>query len=264
MGRKADPTFHILKIFKDAEGRMIVSRSIGVEAVAIAADLAPDEFPLPVVSAPPAPPVNTPATTGAYTATAGISQPTLVRKVEPEYTEEARQAHLAGMVRLQCVVGTDGKPREFRVIQSLGLGLDENAILAVEKWLFEPGRRAGEPVNVIASVEVTFRLLDDKASDLISWHLARAEFNAGAGTARPVVTKSAAPRAVAGASHATATLSFVVDAQGSPVDLKVESNSDSEWASEVVGALSKWKFSPGRKFGTPVPVAVKMDFIRGN
>ena len=47
----------------------------------------------------------------------------------------------------------------MRVIQSLGLGLDEKAMEAVKKWRFRPGYKDGRPVAMVAVVEVSFRLL---------------------------------------------------------------------------------------------------------
>jgi TonB family protein len=41
----------------------------------------------------------------------------------------------------------------------LGLGLDEKAIEAVQKWRFRPAMKDGRAVNVEATVEVNFRLL---------------------------------------------------------------------------------------------------------
>ncbi len=80
--------------------------------------------------------------------------------MEPEYSEEARKAHLEGSVILLIVVGADGNPRDPKVIRSLGLGLDEKAIAAITKWHFAPGTKNGEPVDVKAQIEVNFRLLD--------------------------------------------------------------------------------------------------------
>ena len=57
------------------------------------------------------------------------------------------------------MVQRDGSVRDIRVAQPLGLGLDEKAISAVAKWRFRPGMKSGQPVDVAATIEVTFRLL---------------------------------------------------------------------------------------------------------
>ena len=53
----------------------------------------------------------------------------------------------------------DGRAHNIQVRQSLGLGLDQRAIQAIQQWQFEPGRKDGAPVKVTATVEVNFRLL---------------------------------------------------------------------------------------------------------
>jgi TonB family protein len=83
----------------------------------------------------------------------------VLHKVEPEYSEEARKAKWQGTVVLELVVDANGHPRDLRVMRALGLGLDQKAIEAVEKWTFKPGMKDGKPVPVIATIEVNFRLL---------------------------------------------------------------------------------------------------------
>ncbi len=96
---------------------------------------------------------------GVYKIGGGVSAPTLVFKVEPEYSEEARKAKFQGTVVLSVVVDEKGQPRELKVLRPLGLGLDEKAIEAVMKWKFRPGFKDGRPVAVAATIEVNFRLL---------------------------------------------------------------------------------------------------------
>jgi protein TonB len=96
---------------------------------------------------------------GAYKIGGGVSPPKILHKVEPEYSEEARKAKWQGMVVLQIVVDEKGHPQELKVLKALGLGLDQKAIEAVEKWTFAPGMKDGKPVPVIATIEVNFRLL---------------------------------------------------------------------------------------------------------
>jgi protein TonB len=96
---------------------------------------------------------------GVFRMGSGVSAPSVLYKVEPEYSEEARKAKYQGTVVLYVEVDAQGHPQNLKVVRSLGLGLDEKAIEAVEKWKFRPGYKDGKPVTVAATIEVNFRLL---------------------------------------------------------------------------------------------------------
>ena len=96
---------------------------------------------------------------GVYRIGGGVSAPQVLSKVEPEYSEEARKAKYQGTVRLMIIVDEHGMPKNIRVTGPLGLGLDEKAVEAVQKWRFRPAVKDGHPVSVEATVEVNFRLL---------------------------------------------------------------------------------------------------------
>jgi TonB family protein len=66
---------------------------------------------------------------------------------------------LQGVVVLQIVVDSDGRPRNITVVKSLGLGLDDRAMETVRTWRFKPGTSGGKPVPTMAVIEVNFRLL---------------------------------------------------------------------------------------------------------
>jgi protein TonB len=89
----------------------------------------------------------------------GVTPPQLLYKVEPEFSEDARKAKHQGVVVLSIVVDASGKVRNIRVLQQLGLGLDEKAIEAVSRWRFRPGLLDGRPVATEATVQVNFQLL---------------------------------------------------------------------------------------------------------
>jgi TonB family protein len=87
-----------------------------------------------------------------------VSAPKVIYSPDPEYSEEARKFRHMGTVELRLVVGPDGNPRDIRVVHTLGLGLDEKTIEAVEKWRFEPAMKDGQPVAVQINVVVNFHL----------------------------------------------------------------------------------------------------------
>jgi len=95
---------------------------------------------------------------GVFRVGGGVSAPKAIFAPDPEYSEEARKAKYQGVCVLALIVGPDGKPRDIHIARSLGLGLDEKAIQAVNQWKFEPAQKDGKPVAVAINVEVQFRL----------------------------------------------------------------------------------------------------------
>jgi TonB family protein len=90
---------------------------------------------------------------------AGLIAPVALYRPEPEYSEEARKAKWQGSVLIHLDIDEHGLPCNVRVVQPLGLGLDEKAVEAVSRWRFKPGMKGGRPVVVGANIEVSFRLL---------------------------------------------------------------------------------------------------------
>src|SRR5579883_3239073 len=88
----------------------------------------------------------------------GMTQPTLIYLVDPEYSEEARKARYEGVVILEAIVRRDGGIDTIRLVRSLGFGLDQSAIEAVKKWRFRPGTKNGSAVDVPLRIEVSFNL----------------------------------------------------------------------------------------------------------
>ena len=86
--------------------------------------------------------------------------PVLVRSSPPKYTSDALRAKLQGTVEVEAVVGVDGTVSRARVTKSLDtqLGLDESAVDAAKSWVFEAGRLNGQPVPVVVSLKVEFRI----------------------------------------------------------------------------------------------------------
>jgi len=98
------------------------------------------------------------ARTTAVVRVGGGASPVPIVRVEPEYSEEARRAKWQGTVLLQVTVDENGVPQDIKVIRPLGMGLDQNAVDAVQKWRFKPMLLNGKPVSVSANIEINFRL----------------------------------------------------------------------------------------------------------
>jgi TonB family protein len=90
----------------------------------------------------------------------GITQPTLVRHVAPQYTSEAMRQKIQGVVVLDAIIGIDGRITAVRVARSLDrrFGLDQAALAAAQQWTFTPARRIGVPIAVKVQLHLEFRL----------------------------------------------------------------------------------------------------------
>ncbi|MEO6910179.1 MAG: energy transducer TonB [Edaphobacter sp.] len=88
----------------------------------------------------------------------GVSAPVLIFSVEPEFSEEARKAKVAGNVLVNLWVDTNGLPSHVHVIRGVGMGLDEKAVEAVKQYKFRPAMENGKPVLVELNVEVNFQI----------------------------------------------------------------------------------------------------------
>jgi TonB family protein len=86
------------------------------------------------------------------------ARPVPVNHPRPAYTEEARAAHISGLVRLELLVGTDGIPRVTDILNRLPAGLTARAVRAAEAMQFKPAIRNGEPVPYYTAIEVEFDL----------------------------------------------------------------------------------------------------------
>jgi TonB family protein len=87
-----------------------------------------------------------------------VSEPVPIYDPDPQYSDAARQAKFQGTVVVAVIIGADGRVYDPKVVQGVGLGLDEKAIEAVRLWRFEPAKKNGKPVRVAANIEVNFRL----------------------------------------------------------------------------------------------------------
>jgi periplasmic protein TonB len=88
----------------------------------------------------------------------GVSPPIALNHPETEFSEEARKAKFQGTCTVGMVVGADGIPRDIKVLNSLGMGLDEKAVEVAAKYRFKPAEKDGHPVAVQIAIEVDFRM----------------------------------------------------------------------------------------------------------
>jgi len=97
---------------------------------------------------------------GVYRPGNGVELPRVIQEIRPQYTADAMRAKVQGTVWVECVVLPDGTVGEATITKSLDsvFGLDHEALKAAKRWRFIPGRRLGQPVPVLVTIELTFTL----------------------------------------------------------------------------------------------------------
>lgn len=77
----------------------------------------------------------------------------------PEYPLIARRRGYQGTVVLEVLVSREGKVKDLTLSVSSGHSvLDQAALASVKGWLFDPGMRGGEKVDMWVKVPVRFQL----------------------------------------------------------------------------------------------------------
>jgi len=105
-------------------------------------------------------PIESAAGAGPRTIPATVINSYLIKKVEPEYPEQAKQDHIQGLVELKALVGTDGTVKGIKVITG-----DPRLVDAVSKavrgWLFKPYAPEGKPIEFETEITVNFSLSEE-------------------------------------------------------------------------------------------------------
>jgi TonB family protein len=78
-------------------------------------------------------------------------------RVEPVYPPEAQKQQIEGVVKIQQVVGTDGRVRSVKLLSGPPL-LVTAALEAARYWRYLPALLNGQPVETEQDVEINFRL----------------------------------------------------------------------------------------------------------
>jgi TonB family protein len=87
---------------------------------------------------------------------AALAGPVPIIKVDPKYPPELVREHVQGEVVLYAIIRKSGSVDSIKVMRSLDPRLDRDAAAALAQWKFQPGTRAGVPVDIEAVVHIPF------------------------------------------------------------------------------------------------------------
>jgi TonB family protein len=86
-----------------------------------------------------------------------VRPPVAVFTPDPEFPAVARRRNLDATLLLMATIDLEGRPRNIRVEEAFGFGLEEAAVAAVERWRYRPGTLDGRPVAVEVGIRLYFR-----------------------------------------------------------------------------------------------------------
>jgi TonB family protein len=183
----------------------------------------------------------------------------------PSYTEQARLAGVQGTVVVYAEITKDGAPENLRILRSLGFGLDEEAIRAVQQWRFEPDTEDEKPGRVAMYVPVRFRLdrqiydarLPSATEENEIFQIAEGGITVPRIISRvePSYTEEARTAKVGGSVVLFAEISRAGTVENVVVLHKLGKGLDES----AVRAIKQWKFSPALKDGRPVAVMITIE-----
>ena len=113
--------------------------------------------PTPQTTQAPAEQPPIPAPTEPVRVGGNVQQAKVVRQVSPVYPPLARQARVAGVVRVEATIGKDGKVLKAAALNGPPL-LRQAAADAVRQWIYRPTTLNNQPVEVVTQIDVTFNL----------------------------------------------------------------------------------------------------------
>jgi protein TonB len=92
--------------------------------------------------------------------TEGLTGPKALWREPHRYTSAGMRGRIQGSVELEIVIGTDGAVERARVTRSLdrASGLDDQALKAAGRWIFQPARQKGTPVSAWMRITLDFRI----------------------------------------------------------------------------------------------------------
>jgi TonB family protein len=82
----------------------------------------------------------------------------LLKKVNPSYPPEAKQARVQGVVRMRAVIGKEGDILGLTLLMSPSPELARSAMEAVNQWKWQPTLLNGQPVEIQTDIDVNYTL----------------------------------------------------------------------------------------------------------
>ncbi|HME90721.1 MAG TPA: TonB family protein, partial [Myxococcaceae bacterium] len=77
----------------------------------------------------------------------GMTRPQRIEGRDPQYTREALEAHIAGVMLVKCVITIEGRLENCRVVKPVPF-MEKAVLDALSTWRYKPVLYQGRPVSV--------------------------------------------------------------------------------------------------------------------
>jgi TonB family protein len=176
--------------------------------------------------------------------------PKLIRQVQAAYPAEAKQAGITGTVRLEAIIGSDGKVANVRALLGNPMFV-RAAVEAVRQWQYEPVLFDGEPVAMITSIMMNFAW---PAAITIEDHPGSTDGMRLVHTVNAIYPPEAKKNGVTGRVHMQA----LIGKDGAVASVRTLEG-DPALAAAAEEAVKQWRCTPVTVAGEPVKVMVETD-----
>jgi len=174
----------------------------------------------------------------------------------PLYSDEAKRSRLEGIVTIAIHVDEAGRLTTAQIVNGLGAGLDQNALVALRQWRFRPATRAGVPVATDAEVEIEFNLRNEGVNELIANDMATL---VGPGVTPPRVVRTSGVALNHAGARGSVVLDVVLLQDGSPKIVRILRSLSPDADEIAVRHFEQWRFTPAMKSGVPVKVRMNAE-----
>lgn len=205
---------------------------------------------------------------GLYKVGGRITPPEVLHSVNAEFSDEARRAKYQGVCLISLIVDVEGNPQNLRVVRPLGMGLDEQALEAIQQYKFRPAMKDGTtPVPTMITIEVNFRLYTGNTPRLPPVPDDAPRFDhVPANGVPPILVNYVKPKY----SHygrknrisGVCIIGLAVDIEGIPQNVHVVTSLEPSLDENAIQAVKRWRYTPAFINGTPTPFdgTVKVKF----
>jgi TonB family protein len=90
-------------------------------------------------------------------ASSGVTSGLLIKRVNPVYPSDARDAHIQGTVVLRAEISKTGDMTDLELVDG-PIELAGSAVVAVRQWKYKPFLLKGQPVSVNTQIRVNYQL----------------------------------------------------------------------------------------------------------